>query len=332
MIEDHFKGSKLIQSGKKTNVSVIIPVYNAESFLAETIESVRRQSYEDFELLLCEDGSHDKSLDICRSFVDRDCRVFLYRHPEGKNLGTSATRNLGIDKARGRFVAFLDADDLLAPESLSTRLRCFEKNPHVGLVFSAATVIDEKGNPGQFNGSSNFGQFGPIGIPSGFDSLLLEGNGICTSTVMVRRACLGDLRFVKGVELQYEDWLLWIELSTRCYFFHLSETLSFYRVHGNQAIGENFFRYYCCGLYLYRRLISMGWDPNDICLVRNNFLFGLLRSSLLRKSNGLPLDKLCLYFFVHVESEERWDLCKLILNYLRQRVFGNSPQKQDITP
>ncbi|MFX0197450.1 MAG: glycosyltransferase family 2 protein [Candidatus Hodarchaeota archaeon] len=332
MIEDLFKGSKLIQSGKKTNVSIIIPVHNAELFLAETIESVRRQSYEDFELLLCEDGSHDRSLDICRSFVDRDCRVFLYRHPGGKNLGVSATRNLGIDKARGRFVAFLDADDLLAPESLSTRLRCFEKNPHVGLAFSAATVIDEKGNPSQFNGSSIFGQFGPIGIPSRFDSLLLEGNGICTSTVMVRRSSLGDLRFVKDVEFQYEDWLLWIELSTRCHFYQHSETLSRYRVHRNQAIGDDYFKYYRCCLYLYRRLVSMGWDSTRIRTIRNKLLFGLLQASLLRQPYGLPLHKLCLYFIVYLKNKERWDFWKLILNYLGQRFLGKYSPKQNIMP
>jgi glycosyltransferase involved in cell wall biosynthesis len=314
------------------NVSVIIPIYDAESFLVEAINSVLRQSYESFELLLCEDGSQDSSLEICRSFAERDHRIFLYQHPRGINRGVSASRNLGIDNARGRFIAFLDADDLLSPESLSTRLRCFEENPDVGLVFSPATIIDEKGSPSQFSGSPIIGQFGPIGVPSRFDSLLLESPGIITSTVMVCRSSLGNLRFVENLEIQYEDWLLWIELSREYHFYQHSEALSRYRVHRNQAIGDNLFKYYRCCLYLYRRLVSMGLDSTRIHTIRNNLLFGLLHASLFGQAYGLPLHKLCLYFFVYVKNKERWDFLKLILHYLGQRFFGKYNRKQNITP
>ena len=308
-------------------MSVIIPIYNAESFLVETIKSVLGQSYESFEVLLCEDGSHDRSLEICRSFVECDSRIFLYQHPGSGNRGVSATRNLGIEKARGHFIAFLDADDLLTAESLSIRVRCFEENPRVGLVFSPATIIDEKGNPSQFNGSSIIGEFGPIGIASRFDSLLLASPGIITSTVMVYRSFLADLCFVQDLEFQYEDWLLWIELSTRVPFYQTPERLSHYRVHRNQAIGDNFFRYYRCCLYLYRRLVSMGWDPVRIRYIRNNLLFGLLKASLLRQPQGLPLHKLCLYFLVYLRNKEAWDFSKLIINYVTQRLFGKSSRK-----
>jgi glycosyltransferase involved in cell wall biosynthesis len=311
-------------------ISIITPVYNAETFLEEAINSVLKQSYENFELLLCEDGSKDRSLDICRSFADRDSRVFVYRNPGGKNRGVSASRNLGIDNARGRFIAFLDADDLLTPGSLSTRLACFELNPEVGFVFSPATVIDKKGNPSQFNGSLTFGQFGPASLPSRFDSFLLEGNGICTSTVMVRRSHLGDLHFMEGLELQYEDWLLWIVLSTRCHFYQHPATLSYYRVHGSQAIGESFFKYYCCCLYLYRRLVSIGWDSERIRSVRNNFLFGLLRASLMRQPHGLPVRLLCLYFMTCLRNREKWDFLKLIIHHMRQRIRLSYPKKRNV--
>lgn len=313
----------MTQSGTKPDVSIIIPVHNAESFLVESIDSVLRQNFENFELLLCEDGSQDKSLEIIRSFVERDPRIYLYRHPGGKNRGVSETRNLGINKARGHFIAFLDADDLLTPDSLSSRVKCFEENPDVGHVFSAATVIDKEGKPSSFNGSFTFGEFGPIEIPSRFDSLLLEGNGICTSTVMIRSSFLDGLRFATNLEMQYEDWLFWIELSRRCYFYQLSRALSHYRVHGNQAIGEDFYRYYCCCSYVYRRLITMGWDSESIHSIRGNFLFGLVRASLLRQSHGLPLNKFCRYFLLHLKREERKDFWKLIPRYIGKRIFCN---------
>jgi glycosyltransferase involved in cell wall biosynthesis len=263
--------------------------------------------------------------------LDRDSRVHLYRHPGGKNQGVSATRNLGITNARGSFLAFLDSDDLLAPESLSRRLVCFQKYPEVCLVFSSAAVIDEKGETSQFNGSSIFGQFGPVGIPAGFDSILLEGNGICTTTVMVRRSSLEPLLFERDLEMQYEDWLLWIELSKRGRFYQCPEVLSSYRVHGKQAIGESYFKYYCCCLYLYRRLISMGWDSKRIRGVRCNFLFGVLRASLLRQPHGLSLSKFCLYFFLYLRNEERKDFLKITSDYLSQRVLANLPRKRNLT-
>ena len=310
----------MIHLREKPDVSVIMPIYNAEKFLEDAIDSVLSQSYENFELLLCEDGSQDMSMEISQSFVERDSRILLYRHPRGENKGVSATRNLGIDNARGHFIAFLDADDLLNIGSLSTRLSYFEQNPAVGFVFSAASIIDERGNPSQFNGSAIFGQFGAVGLSSRFESLLLEGNGICTSTVMIRRSYLSGLRFMEDLELQYEDWLLWILLSSRCHFYQHPETLSCYRIHEGQAIGESFFRYYCCCLYFYRRLVSLGWDPERIRSVRGNFLYGLLRASLSRKSHGLPLHLLCRYFFVYLNNKERADLWEAIFLYLRKHI------------
>lgn len=312
-------------------VSIITPVYNAESFLEKAIDSVLKQSYPNFELLLCEDGSTDRSLEICRSFVEKDSRILLYRHPEGKNRGVSAARNLGIENARGRFLALLDADDSLTPESIGTRLQCFEQHPQVGVVFSPAFTINEKGEPTRFNDGLTIGHFGPVGIPSPFDSLLIQSPGIITSTAMIRRSSLDGLRFTEDLELQYEDWLLWIQLSTRCDFFHHPETLSYYRVHKNQAIGDNLFKYYCCCLYLYRRLVSMGWDPSHIHPIRNNLFYGILRASLSRERYGLPRHQLLRYFLLYLRNTEKWDFLKLVLNQLRQKIQTSGSKKQRVS-
>ena len=299
-----------------------MPIYNAESFLEDAIGSVLKQSYQNFELLLCEDGSKDRSLNICRSFAERDSRVSLYRHPGGKNRGVSAARNLGIHHARGRFIALLDADDMLAPESLSTRLRCFDQNPEVGVVFSPAFVINEQGESTQFSGSFTIGHFGPVGAPSPYDTLLIQSPGVITSSAMIRRSFLDGLRFTEDLELQYEDWLFWIQLSTRCHFYQHPELLSYYRVHKKQAIGENLIKYYRCCLYLYRRLVSMGWNPARIHSIRNGLFFGILNASLSRERYGLPLHQLSLYFLLYLKNGEKWDFFKLIVRHLGQRVWA----------
>lgn len=98
-------------------VSVIIPVYNAETVLADTIESVLGQTYKDFELLLVDDGSTDRSPNICDEYAVKDSRVVALRKPNG---GVSSARNYGLDHARGEFISFVDNDDCLYPEFLET--------------------------------------------------------------------------------------------------------------------------------------------------------------------------------------------------------------------
>lgn len=98
-------------------VSVIIPIYNAEAVLGETIDSVLGQTYKDFELLLIDDGSTDKSPAICDAYACRDNRVKVFHKPNG---GVSSARNVGLDHARGEFIAFVDNDDCMYPEFLET--------------------------------------------------------------------------------------------------------------------------------------------------------------------------------------------------------------------
>ncbi len=96
-------------------ISVIIPVYNAEKFLPTCIESVLSQTFRDFELLLVNDGSSDRSKEICLRYAARDSRIRFFDCP---NRGVSAARNLGLDQARGEFVVFMDSDDWVVPEHL----------------------------------------------------------------------------------------------------------------------------------------------------------------------------------------------------------------------
>lgn len=96
-------------------ISIIIPIYNAEKFLARCIDSILSQRVEDFELLLINDGSKDNSLSICNDYVQRDSRIKVYDKPNG---GVSSARNCGLDNATGEYVMFVDADDWLSSDAL----------------------------------------------------------------------------------------------------------------------------------------------------------------------------------------------------------------------
>ena len=92
------------------NISIIIPVYNAERFLEKAVDSALQFS-EVKEILLVEDGSPDQSLEVCKKLLIKDKRIKLLQHPDQGNHGAGASRNLGLEKATGDFIAFLDADD-----------------------------------------------------------------------------------------------------------------------------------------------------------------------------------------------------------------------------
>lgn len=99
-------------------ISVIVPVYQGESLLPECVESVREQTMPDWELLLIDDGSTDKSRALCEQYAAEDTRIRVIAQP--RNMGVSAARNRGLKEARGRYIAFLDADDRYIPETLET--------------------------------------------------------------------------------------------------------------------------------------------------------------------------------------------------------------------
>lgn len=116
-------------------VSVIVPIYNGEAFLAEAVDSVLAQDFRDFELLLIDDGSQDGSAAIARAYAEKHSFVRYLEHPAHANLGVTVTRDLGIREAEGEFLAFLDQDDVWDVSSkLTDQLAIMAAHPEVALV------------------------------------------------------------------------------------------------------------------------------------------------------------------------------------------------------
>lgn len=119
-------------------VSVVIPAYNAENTIAETVKSVLTQTFTDFELIIIDDGSTDNTLDILKQFDDPRIQIYAF-----KNAGPQKSRNRGIEKARGKFISFLDADDLWLEDKLQLQIETLHNNPDASVVYSWCNVIDE---------------------------------------------------------------------------------------------------------------------------------------------------------------------------------------------
>jgi hypothetical protein len=148
-------------------VSVVIIFLNPGArYLDEAIASVRSQTLADWELLLVDDGSTDDSSAAARSAADADpARISYLEHPGHQNRGMSASRNLGIDRARGRYLAFLDADDVYLPERLAHHVAILEAHPEVGMVYGP-TLVWYSWQPGVDDARDEQQQLGlPAGVP-----------------------------------------------------------------------------------------------------------------------------------------------------------------------
>jgi glycosyltransferase involved in cell wall biosynthesis len=123
-------------------ISVCLAVYNTEKYIAQAVESILNQTFEDFEFLIIDDGSTDKSPEILQSYAEQDQRIRFYHR---ENQGISKTRNQMLKQARGKFIAVMDADDIAYPERFEHQVKFLKNNPDVVCVGGAFEFIDEEG-------------------------------------------------------------------------------------------------------------------------------------------------------------------------------------------
>ena len=181
-------------------ISVIVPVYNVEKYLDECLQSILKQSFTKIELLLVDDGSHDDSLRICEEYAKKDFRVKVFHKSNG---GQASARNLGLDKAVGSYIVFVDSDDVLSPNALKV---LYEE-----MLFQQAEVVI-----GRIERFSPLGAFRPYHklkekkTTNGREVLkmLLSGKllNITPCAMLFKSDIFKNLRFCEG--LIFEDWYI----------------------------------------------------------------------------------------------------------------------------
>ena len=224
-------------------VSVVVPMYNAERFIGECIDSALAQSFTSFELLIVDDGSRDRSAEIVEAYARRDDRVRLLRHPDGANLGVSRTRRLGISSASGEFIAFLDADDAFEPTKLERQLDLLESHPDCVLCHTGIrSLLDPPNDPARAPLLEAYAK-NVVGFVNGFSDKITEyqfldrphalrSNPICNSSAMVRTSAIQASIVATRQLFQFEDFSQWLLLSVRGPFLFLPDPMTLYRVHG----------------------------------------------------------------------------------------------------
>lgn len=179
-------------------VSVIMPAYNEARHIGQSIDSVLRQTYTDWELLVLDDGSSDETPEIVRAYAEKDSRIHFC--PNRENMGVARTRNRGVDLAKGQWIALLDSDDTWHETKLEKQLELAEKTG-AGLLYCSYAMIDEKTGRRKKDYT----------VPETTDyNGLLKENVIGCSTVLLNKERLGDHRF--DPSFFHEDFVLWLEL------------------------------------------------------------------------------------------------------------------------
>lgn len=207
-------------------VSVIMPLYNAERFVGESIDSVLAQSIPAFELIVIDDCSTDASVQIVEEFMARDPRITLLRNE--RNLGAARTRNRGLDAARGQFIAFLDAADICLPERFEKQLSFFEANPRVDICGSFYAIFDnDRGRE-----SARCCELPTSPDEIRYKIFFIDPLGM--STVMLRSEALRRTG-IRFRECLSEDYQLWADLSDRLVMANIPECLIHYRRWENQT-------------------------------------------------------------------------------------------------
>jgi len=206
-------------------VSVIIPTFNRGWIIKEAIDSVLNQAFESFELIVVDDGSTDNTLDILTEYKDR---IILIKQ---RNRGVSAARNRGMDAASGRFIAFLDSDDLWLPQKLNRQIEFFDSNPDALICQTQETWIRDgvRVNPGKRHRKVS----GMIFEPS------LHLCLVSPSAVMVKRSLLDEVGFFDENLPACEDYDMWLRIGYKHPIFLIDTPLIIKRGGHTDQLSKN---------------------------------------------------------------------------------------------
>ena len=205
-------------------VSVIIPTYNREEFIVETINSVLNQTYKDFEIIVVDDGSTDKTKQKLEPFKSKIKLI------EQKNSERAVARNNGVKNSSGEYTAFLDSDDIWTEDKLEKQVELLDSRPDAVLTYGQCLRINEQGEKIKSAKRQLEGFSGEV-----FENLLMR-NFIASPTPMIKRKYFEKTTGFQTKYIPYEDWEFWLRFSLIGKFYFLEQPFAYYRIHKSQSV------------------------------------------------------------------------------------------------
>lgn len=220
------------RTGAPPQVSVVIASYCHAAYVREALESVLAQSFEDFEIVITDDGSPDTTVDAIRSV--HDARIHLEALPV--NRGACVAMNHSLSRARGSYIAILNSDDIFLPGRLQAQVEFLDTHPHVGAVFGYPEIIDERGAHFADVNHKDYSVF-RVGNRDRYAWLRYffdHGNCLCHPTLMIRRDCYDLVGTYDARLAQVPDLDLWIRLAARFEIHVMPESMVRFRIRDSQ--------------------------------------------------------------------------------------------------
>ena len=251
------------------SVSIITPTFNSERFIAETILSVQAQTYKDWEMIIVDDCSTDRTAEIVASFQEKDSRIKYFHN--ATNKGSAFSRNLALQNAKGKWIAFLDSDDLWHPEKLEKQIEFMTKN-NFHFSYTNYCEIDENSKE---------------------TGILITGPKIITNNLMKAYCWPGCLTIMydakkigllQSADLEInEEYSIWIKASNKSNCYLLDENLAKYRRHSQSLSNRSYFNLIKWHYLLFRKSENKN-IITSILLTINNIFFGIIKKIIYRRN------------------------------------------------
>ena len=215
----------MAETRNKPTVSIIIPTYNRRQSIGRSVRSVLNQTYQDFELIIVDDGSTDNTKELVADFNDE--RIRYVRHEENK--GEAAARNTGIKAARCDYIAYQDSDDEWLPEKLARQIELLENaSPEVGVIYTGFWKAE--------NHKRTYVPFSWVSQKNGdIHKELLKGNFIGSPVVLIKKECFNKVGLFDERLRNLVDWEMWLRISKYYHFKYIDEPLVIAHYHSDNV-------------------------------------------------------------------------------------------------
>lgn len=219
-------------------ISIITTSYNYGQYISETIESVIAQTYQDWEMIIVDDGSSDNSVSLIQSYCQKDSRIKLFSHENHVNKGLKETLRLGLKQAQNDWIVFLESDDSITPDYLEKKVAVIKKHPDVKFIINDVNLIGDDSAKQRLN--RHFKIINKVlknkHQPLDLSSCLMKRNYIVTfSTVMLNKGVLENVDFNSPVP-PLLDYYIWAQIANKYKFYYLDEKLTNWRIHSDSYI------------------------------------------------------------------------------------------------
>ena len=221
-------------------ISIITASYNYQDYIKETIESVLAQTYSNWEMIIVDDGSTDDSVNVIKSYCEKDSRIKLFQHDNGVNKGLSETVKLGIEKSTSDWIVFLESDDTITPDYLEEKIQVIQETPDVEFIFNGINCF---GDEERISSMSDYFNEQNKAIknhknPDNYLRVFEKINVVPTfSCIMLKKKLFDDIDFNSPHRASL-DWYLWVQIAKNHDFYYMDKQLTNWRMHKSSYINS----------------------------------------------------------------------------------------------